>query len=161
MSVNVGNRKQSRIEVLNTALKLNDAISQLSLRSFGIRSRNSPLRRKYQNLVKSDDSEILDNFIMSKRLDIEDLGDKIVHYVNAAQAIYPRFESEFNTRLEYQNKALATCEMVDKTLNKVASTFDVDIMYFKEVVSLLNNEKHLIIEWRKSDRYKFKGHLLH
>jgi len=51
LSVNVGDRTQSKIEVVYQAIKLRESLSSLSLRSFGVRSRNSILRRKYEHAI--------------------------------------------------------------------------------------------------------------
>ena len=161
MTVRLGDRKLSKIEVLYQALRLNEAVVELSLRSFGIRSRNSPLRSKYARLLnQNDDPNRIDNMILAKRDKIEQYADSIVDKLNAANAIYPKSKMEYELRLNYQDEALATCEMLSKELNSVAKFLDVDVNCFKTVIPLLDYEKHLIREWRKSDRKRFSGYLL-
>jgi hypothetical protein len=164
LSVNVGNRKLSRIEVIFQAIKLHEALEDLSLRSFGIRSRNAPLRRKYEIAAKiTGDKERIDALINDKSTRLLQYADDVLAYVNAANSIFPRngYDFELKQRIEYQNKALATCNMIEKLLNSIADLFDADINCFRTTIKILDNEKHLIIEWRKKDRQKLKGHSLH
>lgn len=160
MSVRVGDRSLSKIEVLYQALKLHEEVTKLSFRAFGIRSRNSPLRRKYEQLLNYEDSAYINKFILDKRDTVEFYSNQIVDLLNAANSIYPTFKAEYELRLNYQNKALSACEMLSKELNNIVQLFDADINCFKTVVQLLDNEKHLIREWRKYDRQRFKGYLL-
>ena len=56
MTVPVGRRSKSRLEVLYNATKLNDAISELAYRSFGIYSRNSMLRRHFLGAMQAEEN---------------------------------------------------------------------------------------------------------
>ena len=162
MAVNVGDRTLSKIEVLYRATKLNEALSDLSLRSFGVRSRNSILRRKYEQAAHLDgDQERIDEIIEQKRKLIESLGDEITNLLMGANAIYPKSKAEYDLRITYQDQALAACNMVKSELNKIARMFEVDINCFENSIKGLDYEIHLIKEWRKSDRTRFKGRLLH
>ena len=161
MSVNVGDRKLSKIEVLYQADKLQEEIAALCLRSFGLYSRNSPLRIKYLRAVKLDDNpEFLMDIITSKREVLLVWADDVVLSLAAANSIYPRNSEEFSQRLSYQNNALASCGMIDKELNEIAKVFNVDINAFKQSVKALEYEQHLIKQWRKSDKARFSRYLL-
>jgi len=161
MSVNVGDRKLSKIEVLYQADKLQEEIIALCLRSFGLYSKSSPMRMKYSRAVKLDDNpEFLMDTIKSKREMLLMWADNIVISLAAANAIFPRNSEEFSLRLSYQNEALATCSMIDKELNVIAKAFDVDINVFKDAIKILKYEQHLIKQWRKSDKARFSRYLL-
>lgn len=160
MSVRVGDRDLSKIEVLYQALKLNEAVVDLSFRTFGINSKKSILRRKYRQMLSYEHSDDVNNFVEYEKELILKYSTQVVDLLNGANSIYPKFKSEYELRLNYQNNALAYCDMISKELNNVAKYFDVDINEFKIVIPLLDREKHLIREWRKSDRRRFKGYLL-
>lgn len=162
MSVNAGDRSQSKLEVLYQAIKLNDALTNLCLRSFGIYSKNSPFRKKYIIVTKydPDKTDLIDRMIEDEIHIVCNLSSKVVELVNAANAIYPRSSEEFELRISYQNESLATCEMIEQELNSMARVFDADINYFKEAIEVLCLERHLIVEWRKSDKFRFKRYSL-
>ena len=156
MSVKVSDR-HSKLEVLYAASRLYDECQSLSLREFGIRSASNPLRTKYQHLLgKESDPNVIDDIIREKSLAILALAEDIVTLIDGANAIYPRFKVEFETRLEYQNQAIATCSMLNTELSSVAHLLNVDISAFKEANEHLNRVHHLLIEWRKSDRKMYK-----
>lgn len=161
MSVNVGDQKLSKIEVLYQADKLQEEIVTLCLRSFGLYSKNSILRTKYLRAVKLDDNpDFLMDIMTSKRELLLIWADDVVTSLAAANSIYPRNFVEFSQRLSYQNNALASCGMIDKELNEIAKVFNVDINVFKNAVKLLAYEQHLIKQWRKSDKARFSRYLL-
>ncbi len=161
MSVNVGDRKLSKIEVLYQAEHLYDALMDLSLRSFGLYSTNSPLRMKYSRAIKlNDNPEFLLELIQSKRETILAWADDLVASLSSANAIFPRNSDEFSLRLSYQNQALATCSVINRELNEIATHFNVDVNVFKTTILALDYESHLIREWRKSDKARFSRYSL-
>ncbi len=161
MAVNVGDRKPSKMEVLSHAIKTHEVLTDLCLRDFGIRSKHSPLRRKYENAAHLEgNSDRIDNIIFAKTNKIDSLVNEMIDDLNGAKAIYPRFKTEYDVRLSYQNKALAKCQAIKTELESIARVFDVDISYFRNSIEHLDKEMHLIKAWRKSDRKLFKGRLL-
>ena len=161
MAVNTGDRKPSKMEVLSHAIKTHEAITDLCLRDFGVRSRNSILRPKYENAAHLEgNTDRIDNIIFEKVSRIDGLANGMIDDLNSAKAIYPRFASEYDVRLSYQNSALAKCQAIKTELESIARMFDVDISCFRNPIKCLDREMHLIREWRKSDRRSFKGHLL-
>ncbi len=158
MSVNVGDRTQSKIEVVYQAIKLRESLSSLSLRSFGVRSRNSILRRKYEYAIHLDGrQDTADELIKMGSRTLLNLASDIEMNLNAANAIFPRSQKDLALRRDYQNKALADCRMVKDELNQIASFFDVDITHFRESVERLDREIELIKAWKRSDVKRFKS----
>jgi hypothetical protein len=156
MSVNVSDRN-SKLEVLSVASRLYDECESLALREFGIRSVSNPLRAKYQYLLgKESDPSIVDDILRDKSLTILRTAEDIVTLIDGANAIYPRFKSEFETRLELQNLAIAACSILSTELSNVVHLLDVNITAFKVVNDLLQKVSHLLVEWRKSDRKLYK-----
>lgn len=161
MSVPKGRRKLSKLEVVYQASKVHDVLYTLVLRSFGINSKNSPLRRKYQMSVHLESSsDRIDQLIEESKNHLISIADEINTLINKANSIYPRNKLECELRLSYQNKALAACTQALVELTDIARMFDADINCFKESVQAIEYEKHLIIEWRKFDRNRFKGYSL-
>lgn len=155
MSVVLGKRSLSKIEVIEQARQLTEELTKLSIRSFGLYSRKSPLRRKYSNLEHLlAENQLNDIFDEKKRL-LDSLGEEVYRLVNAANTIYPRTKNQLKLRASYQNEALANCVMIKAELNKIAAFFNLDIHFFKESIYMLDREMHLIREWRKSDRNRF------
>ena len=156
MTVRVSDR-HSKLEVLYAASRLHDECESLALREFGIRSVSNPLRAKYLNMLgKESDPSNIDDIIKEKSLIILNDSEEIVRLIEGANAIYPRFKTEFETRLDYQNKALATCHMLRTELSYMVHFLDVDITAFRTVYECLDRVNHLLTEWRKSDRKLYK-----
>ena len=161
MSVNLSDRTLSKIEVITQANRLYDELFKLTLRSFGLYSKNSPMRKKYNEMLKLDiNSSYLEKLISTKQELIESLGSNLVRLVNATNSVYPRNTTEANLRLLYQNEAISLCSMIESELNGIAFRFDVDVNYFKEAVQALSKEEHLLKEWRKSDKVRFQRYFL-
>lgn len=161
MSVNLSDRTLSKIEVITQANRLYDELFKLTLRSFGLYSKNSPMRKKYNEMLKLDiNSSYLEKIISTKQELIESLGSNLVRLVNAANSVYPRNTTEENLRLLYQNEAISLCSMIESELNGIAFRFDVDVNYFKEAIQALSKEEHLLKEWRKSDKVRFQRYFL-
>lgn len=156
MSVKVSDR-HSKLEVLYAASRLHDECESLALREFGIRSASNPLRTKYMHMLgKESDPSIIDDIIREKSLTVLKDSEEIVRLIEGANAIYPRFKIEFETRLDYQNKALATCHMLSTELSYMVHFLDVDITTFRMADGCLDRVVHLLTEWRKSDRSLYK-----
>lgn len=158
MSVNVGDRTLSKIEVIYQATKVREALFSLSLRSFGVRSRNSILRRKYEQAIHLEGrQETIDELIKMGSRTLLNLASDIEMELNAANAIWPRSQRDYELRRSYQNKALSSCKRAKSELNQIAAMFDVDICTFKESVKSLDKEIELIKAWRRSDARRFRG----
>lgn len=158
MAVNVSDRTLSKVEAIYQAVKVREALESLSLRSFGVRSRNSILRRKYEQAIHLEGrQETADEIIKMVSRTLFNLGSDIERELCAADAIFPRTKRDFRLRREYQNKALSSCKMAKDELNQIADYFDVDISVFKESVLLLDKEINLIKAWRRSDNKRFKA----
>ncbi len=158
MSVNLGDRKPSKILVVHQAKILHEELTALSLRSFGIYSRNSPFKNKYNFIVKHDEDRAkrIDAMINEKSIRIESLADDILIAIETANSIFPRSKQDLENRRSYQDEALNKCSMVLTMLNDIVYELDVDINCFRGSTKALDTEVHLIKEWKKSDKNRFR-----
>ena len=158
MSVRSSDRTESKLEVIYQATKLEEALNDLSLRSFGIRSRNSPLRRKYEMAVRiSGDSEKIDTIINERSNRLRQYANDILMLVQSANSIFPHYRFECEERISLQNHALETCAKVKSELTSIVGMFDVRVDTFRTVTLLLEKEIDLIKRWRSKDRTRLEG----
>lgn len=157
MSVPKSRQSKSRLEVLYNATKLHDAIVALTLRSFGVYSRNSVLRHKYRTLIiQTKNEQYVDELVLSYKNLITQAANMIEVYLRQAKTIYPSNKTRLDLRMTCQNNALASCVEVKSILSSVARVFNVDLNLFEEPLSLVNREIKLIKNWQRSDINKFK-----
>ena len=156
MTVLKSKRTRSRLEVLYNTTRLHDDAVDLVLRSFGVYSRNSPLRHKYDKLVVNDKNrEYLDTLIEKYKSDLLESVTSIERNIRSAKSFYPSSKCEYDLRRLYQDEALAQCSTAMTILDEVVRIFDVDINCFKTVVERLTYQESLIKRWKKSDRKRF------
>ena len=158
MTVIKSKRKESKIEVYYNAVRLKEEIDCLILRSFGIYSRNSPLRDKYSRLAKED--EFIFSVIEHHKASLSDKSNELISFISAANEIYPRTKVDYETRFCNQNNALATARSMMSELNSIVGLFDVDISVFRNVVLLLDRQISLLKRWKQKDKNTFKRQFL-
>lgn len=156
MTVPVGRRSKSRLEVLYNATKLNDAISELAYRSFGIYSRNSMLRRHFLGAMQAEENrDYIERSIEELKRQLLASSSNVERYVICAKNIYPRNMRELDRRLDYQSRALEECYLIKSQLQEIARIFNVDLTVFRDPHDLVVKEINLIKRWRKSDENRF------
>lgn len=159
MSVRVGDRNESRIEFLYQADKLYDSIFSLTARNFGIYSKKSPFRKKYNVFITHKNQKEIDAFIRKQANELETLGSDLRRLLSCVKSIYPKSKVEYEQRLKYITSSLACANSIKTTLNLIVKYFDLDINIFKDTITILNTEIRLIKKLRSSDRKRF-GHFL-
>lgn len=156
MSVPVGRRNLSRFEVLYNATKLNDEITSLALRSFGVYSRNSPMRKKYQNLVRHSKNEAyVDSIIERYKEDLLTSAQNVEINLRLAKSTYPTDLDSFSKRQDYKYLALDECKNIKFILHLIACQFRVDLNVFKNPYETLSTEMKLIKGWIRSDNRRY------
>ena len=88
---------------------------------------------------------------------IEELAEKLISFIESANAIYPRSKVEYDIRLSYQDKALSICNTIKSVLNSIARMYECDISVFEASIKSVNQEIKLLQKWRKSDRKRFSN----
>lgn len=156
MSVPKSRRKESKLEVLYHATTLRDDIYALVFRSFGIYSRNTPLRRRYDAMVTNDkNKEYVDKVIEQYKDSVLSFAADMDNCLRSAKSIYPKTETDRNLRRKYQDKAIVACFSIKGELHSIVRMFDVDINLFKTVEQGLTKEIKLIKQWRAKDSRRY------
>lgn len=156
MSVPVGRRNQSRLEVLYQATVMNDEIAELAYRSFGIYSRNSILRRRFDHITNHEENrQYLEKVIESYKDDLLKASSEVESLLKQAKSIYPTTMEEYRLRVDCQNRALMMCSHIKAMLHELARRFNVDLYLFENPINIINFETKLIRNWKKSDRRRF------
>lgn len=156
MSVPKGRRSLSRFEVLYNATLLTDEITSLVLRSFGVYSRNSIMRKRYEHMVSHNNKPYVENLLQQYKDQLIESASNIELYVKSAKSTYPSTIDQFDIRRNFQNNALDECFNIKFILHIIARQFNVDIDMFKNSICLLDKEIHLIKSWRRSDSKRYK-----
>lgn len=159
MTVPKGRRTESRFEVLYNATKLTDEISILTLRSFGIYSRNSIFRRRYDCMVNDRNREDVDDIIEMHKVYLIQAARNVEEYLKEAKSLYPGTIEKYELRNSFQLKALEECTAIKIRLHVVARFFNVDLNLFKDLMEILNKEIRLISGWLRSDEKIYKPKL--
>ena len=90
MSVPKSEQTESKFEVLYNATKVHDELEALAFRSFGIYSRNSILRKRYQNMIaNSKNEEYLDLAIQGYKDQLVRSALMMETYLRQAKSINP------------------------------------------------------------------------
>ena len=127
----------------------------MTSRFFGIYSRHSPLRAKFQQYVNNRTEEDLVAYLEKQASDLEQAAEDLQVILGRVKDIYPRSKTEFDIRLTYITDALGCINSIKTILKRVVKYFDLDLNVFKETVLLLEKEKDLILKLRRSDRRRF------
>lgn len=152
MSVLLGDRKESKFEVITYSVELHDMLTILMQRGFGVKNVDSFVRRKYaygdipeENFSKY--RELMRNF----KARINQLASLVTSNVRAANTIYPKTIHEYEIRRDYQNTAIVNCEQLINELQRVVEIFDVDLNLYSRYVKAIDREIGLIKKWRQRD----------
>lgn len=159
MSVLVKDRKESKFEAITYSIELHNMLIELMQRSFGIKDLRHfvSLRYAYGKEDKEDFSKyryLMHNF----KTHINDIASTLTSNVRAANSLYPTSLHEYEKRRDYQNIAIANCEMLKKELQQVVEVFEVDINIYGRYIRAINREIELIKKWRQRDN-KIKSYL--
>ena len=101
MSVPKSRQSKSRLEVLYNATKLHDEIVALTLRSFGVYSRNSVLRHKYRTLViQTKNEQYVDELVLSYKNLITQAANMVEVYLR--QAIFNAVDLYVNVSVDVE-----------------------------------------------------------
>lgn len=155
MSVPLSRRSESRLQVFKTAADLEDSLTNLCYRSFGLFSTKSPIRHRYDCYANTEIEHDMSHMIEQFKSETMALAGWLNDNIHSAKSIYPKTSGDLNTRRQFQNQALSNCESIKMKLDYIARYFNVDINMFRESIDLLNDEKKLIKKWRISDQKRF------
>ena len=158
MSVPKSEQTESKFEVLYNATKVHDELEVLAFRSFGIYSKNSILRKRYQNMIANfKNEEYLDLVIQGYKDQLVRSALMMETHLRQAKSINPFTEPRLELREKYQQLAIDECNAIKSLLCSIARVFNVDLNFFEIPNDLVNREIDLIKKWRRSDSRRFKN----
>lgn len=161
MSVLVADRKQSRLEVDIFSQTIRQDLLGFMQRNFGIKA--DYLRKAVDIAYARRDIDVDDPFVFQAKLNVHkvklnELSLMLISNIRAANAIYPTTRKEYESRRDYQTRALVNCEQMKGQLQTIVQDFEkfgIDINCFGPYINSINREIGLIKKWRQKDnRYK-------
>lgn len=142
MSVNAGDRKESKIEFDNTYFRVHDDAVLLIGNSFGA---DKDMRERHKNYIALSSKKILDI--------VMDIGTNI----RIANSIYPTCKVELETRRLHQDIAIGLCYDLLTKYQLIMRTLKVsDNKYTVETQNLIH-EINCLKKWRTSDNKRAKS----
>jgi hypothetical protein len=141
MSVNKGDRRESKVEFDNTYFKVYDDCVRLIECSFGAKG---DIKEKKQGYIRAMSDRILKS--------VCDMGT----YIRIANSIYPQYQSELEERRIAQEKAIGLCFDVMTKYQLIMTELKVpDDKHTNEIKNLIH-EINCLKKWRESDK-RFKN----
>lgn len=134
MSVVKSKRTESKLEVVTKAI-------ELSTYTIHICSNEKNFPKRYRWCLTGK---------------IVDFTIDICNFTNMANSVYVSNYKDFNTRRQYQNKALAASYALLTMMDIAYATFGIDDDRIQHWVGLVINVQNLLRNWRKSDSEKYK-----
>lgn len=159
MSVLASKRRESKFEVIVFADELRQMFVEFSLRDFGVKDLEQLVRTRYaQGKDKTENFSKYRDLMRKSKDQVNQQTALITSNVRGANTIYPRNLHEYEVRRDYQNYALAHCEILVKELQHIVEIFDVDVNTYRRYINAIDREIGLIKSWRQSDN-KIKSYL--
>jgi hypothetical protein len=81
----------------------------------------------------------------------------IHRYIRKANSIYVAFRSDFDTRRQFQNQAIASIDAMLGDMDIAYALFNVDDDRIEYWTGLVIEVQNLLREWRKSDQERYKS----
>ena len=168
MSVPASKRGKSKTEFFHSAYKLNDEITQLLLRDFGLKTSNTDLRTfTYRAKMSNEDRQTFVDLSTKYHLNVEaaypywlinyyrncmlHILEQLISNITVANTIYANSEREFYDRRHYQWLAIANCYQLLQTMQTVIRNLPVDAEKYMRYVDMIESEMESLKSWKKSD----------
>ena len=152
MSVLASKRRLSRFEAIHHATELQKQLREFTKRDFGIKDLHKVARKKFEcRIDRYCDYDKYNYLLQTHKRNIDYNMSMIVEKVRSANSVHPRIYSEYELRRNYQNEALAFCDVVIGELQEAVEIFNVDINEFEPYIKGINREIDLIKGWRQKD----------
>ena len=168
MSVPESKRSKSKTEFFHSAYKLNDEITDLLLRDFGLKTISRDLNAfTYRAKMEQADREKFADLCSKYRVNVESaypywlidyyrncmlhVLEQLISNITVANTIYANSEKEFYDRRHYQWLAIANCYQLLQTMQTVIRNLPVDAEKYMRYVDMIKAEIDSLKEWKKSD----------
>lgn len=142
MSVNAGDRRESKVEFENTYFKVHDDAVFLIKDSFGAKGTT---KEEYEHYITVVSKKILDIVL--------DIGTNI----RMANSIYPKNNEELLERRLHQDMAIGLCYDLLTKYQLIMRTLKVKDNKFTVEAKNLIHEINCLKSWRTSDNKRFKN----
>lgn len=140
MSVNKGDRKQSKVEFDNNYYRIHDDCVKLIENHLGAKGET---RESHQYYIASVSSAIYKSVL--------ELGT----YIRIANSIYPIYQSELEERRLTQEKAIGLCFDLLTKYQLAMHTLKVPDNKYTDEIKHLIHEINCLKKWRTSDNKRF------
>lgn len=168
MSVPAGKRGKSSTEFFHSAYKLNDSITQLLIRDFGVRSISRDLKTfTHCAKMSKEDRENFSSICDKYHIDVEaeyplwviehyrnvilNILAEMINNITQANTIYPDTMDDLKLRKAYQWKAIANCYQLLQHFQTAIRILPVDVNRYAPYVDMINKEIASLKDWKKSD----------
>ncbi len=169
MTVIKSKRNLSEMEFFRNALILRRSITTMLLRDFGVKDKCRSVKL-FEHLAKISDADknIIEpifekynittisaewpDWLLTKFRDATyDFSKNIIHYIVAANTIYPTSLPESIQRRELQNAAIYSCQQLLIEMQFIISILPVNADKLQCYIDSIEKEIFLLRRWRKSD----------
>ncbi len=168
MSVPASKRGKSKTEFFHSAYKLNDEITQLLLRDFGLKTISRDLNAfTYKSKMSEEDRQTFTDLSNKYHINVESaypywlidyyrhcilhILEQLISNIIVANTIYANSEREFYDRRHYQWLAIANCYQLLQAMQTVIRNLPVDAEKYMRYVDMIEAEIESLKAWKKSD----------
>lgn len=168
MTVPKNKRTTSKLEFFYNVYKLNDKLTRILLRDFGVKKTSRDLKAftysaKMNNQDRKDFIGLCNKYGVNVEADyplwlIEYYRDwilrilrELVNNITQANTIYPNSVNEFYLRREYQWKAIANCYQLKQAMQTAVRNLPVDVEKYMPFIEEIEAEIIALKNWKKSD----------
>lgn len=173
MSVVKSKRTLSDMEFYANAYDIRVEINNWLMRDFGYKKYKKEVKQLVKD-ISQEDEEIINDilkkydikshnkfttvypkwFIKEERKILIKLGHKLMRNIIEANSIYPKYETEYELRRTYQDKAIGKCYDIMNEMQYISKVFKTDINRYVGLLKSLDREIKLLKAWRNSDKTK-------
>lgn len=168
MTVPKGKRGISKVEFFHYAYKLNDRITTLLIRDFGIKRISKDLKAfTYSAKMNGADRETFIDICDKYGINVESeypmwiieyyrdwilqILREFIDNITQANTIYPKNENEFYLRRKYQWNAIANCYQLKQAFQTAVRNLPVDVEKYMPYIEMIDDEINHLKNWKKSD----------
>ena len=172
MSVVAGKRGTTQVDFFKRAYRLNDSITQLLIRDFGIKSRLRDLttftysakmskkdREKFMELCNKYSIDVEASFpywlIEHYREKILNILAEMINNITQAYTIYPGSLAECELKRRYQWSAISNCYQLLQSFQIAIRNLPVNITKYETFVTEIKAEIESLKEWKKNGNKVF------
>lgn len=161
-------RTKSQVEFFNQAYKLNDAITTLLIRDFGVKKISRDLKTfTYSAKMGEEDRECFLEICNKYNIDVETeypmwlieyyrdwilkLLREMINNITQANTVYPTTLTEFEFRRKFQWMAIGNCYQLLQAMQTAIRVLPVKVDKYMIFVEMIKDELNSLKEWKKSD----------